>query len=684
MKKILLPILLVLGCIMPSLAEEIAVKAPMNIMRLGTYSVTGSAEKPWPKNSSYTESQVSTNTFWGLDNFNNNNNGWAYAACGRKNIASVGQLYNRVAIPEQVTRVEMSISEIKEAGKINSIYLRVGDELGVYGEQKVEVTPIPSAAEVVSFNIPADLQGQNKYYRVYIDCKSASKNALCAVQYLRFYTDDTLLEGNKAPWNPPFEEQYAVIQGRSIDLNALVNEVDVPTLTYSIQGGTSEAGILENGIFTASETADNKTAVIEYTWEETDYYAAGSGSVEITVIHEIESFVDVLDASVFGASGTRYDNYTWKSDVTGISYAANFVLYNGAMQMNNNKGGIIVTENPQGYYLARVDVSWNVSTKNGTNFLEVYGNDKAYADIAGYMDSTDSEKGVRIANLVDPNDTDEIWTAITTPFQYIGMNANDGVEYIDQIQLHWVKREAAVAPAPIEVPNAFVWQTEFDDSDPEGNVASAGYEIAIAVPDNFHTFYEVYFNGDKDTTIAMPDGSVFIRPGEYGGYTFEAGMIYVPTVVAYRDADNTREEKEADFEPFLLQPNLVYTEGENGSMLVSLLVAKDSPAKVKIHRGTSLDYEDYTGTLTLAKGEDVRFYCEAEYDDAATRAVTTLRSPVVMFANDGQFVSAEMVAADAADARYFDLQGREVKAQSLGAGIYIKVLAGKAEKILVK
>ena len=119
-------------------------------------------------------------------------------------------------------------------------------------------------------------------------------------------------------------------------------------------------------------------------------------------------------------------------------------------------------------------------------------------------------------------------------------------------------------------------------------------------------------------------------------------------------------------------------------MLVSLLVAKDSPAKVKIHRGTSLDYDAYTGTLTLAKGEDVRFYCEAEYDDAATRAVTTLRSPVVMFANDGQFVSAEMVAADAADARYFDLQGREVKAQSLGAGIYIKVLAGKAEKILVK
>ena len=302
MKKILLPILLVLGCIMPSLAEEIAVKAPMNIMRLGTYSVTGSDAKPWPNTSSYSNSIVSTNTFWGLDNFNNNNNAWAYAKCGSKNSASVGELYNRVAIPEQVTRVEMSISAITKSS-INSIYLRVGDELGVYGEQKVEVTPIPSAAEVVSFNIPADLQGQNKYYRVYIDCQKSS-NGVCSVQYLRFYTDDALLNGNKVPWNPPFEEQYAVIQGRSIDLNALVNEVDVPTLTYSIQGGTSEAGILENGIFTASETADNKTAVIEYTWEETDYYAAGSGSVEITVIHEIESFVDVLDASVFGASGT--------------------------------------------------------------------------------------------------------------------------------------------------------------------------------------------------------------------------------------------------------------------------------------------------------------------------------------------------------------------------------------------
>ena len=63
-------------------------------------------------NSKYTETFTYTTTdneTFSVSNFNNNNNGWDFIKCGRKNFDSVGYITTDFMVADQVTSIELTI-----------------------------------------------------------------------------------------------------------------------------------------------------------------------------------------------------------------------------------------------------------------------------------------------------------------------------------------------------------------------------------------------------------------------------------------------------------------------------------------------------------------------------------------------------------------------------------------------
>ncbi|MCR5850861.1 MAG: chitobiase/beta-hexosaminidase C-terminal domain-containing protein [Bacteroidaceae bacterium] len=134
--------------------------------------------------SSYTAEWSATNDGFtvNLANFNNNNNGWAYVKCGRKNYESVATITTSAAIDKAITKVVLTIDAIT-ASNVNSIKLFTSSngstwtEAGVYskatGAQSVEISS-PEA---------------NLYYKAEFDCASGSSNGLVTISKVEYYYD---------------------------------------------------------------------------------------------------------------------------------------------------------------------------------------------------------------------------------------------------------------------------------------------------------------------------------------------------------------------------------------------------------------------------------------------------------------------------------------------------------------
>ena len=126
---------------------------------------------------------------WTLTNFNNNNGGWTFVKCGRKNNDSVGTIVTKSVIPEEIATVELNISGIT-AACVNSIKLYVDTKEDFSSEScQTIVGEIKDGAQ--TFNIPTRVK--NCYYKLEFDCKSASSNGVVWVESVK-YTENAWAE----------------------------------------------------------------------------------------------------------------------------------------------------------------------------------------------------------------------------------------------------------------------------------------------------------------------------------------------------------------------------------------------------------------------------------------------------------------------------------------------------------
>ena len=141
----------------------------------------------------YTSTWTATNSSFtvSLTNFNNNNNGWDAAKCGRKkgkssNTPSVATITTSSAIDKAITKVVVTLGAINSSD-YNSIKLYVASNSAFTNDlQTITVSPIPTTSGDMTINIPSP--AANMYYKLEFDTKGGtSSNGHTSISEIDYY-----------------------------------------------------------------------------------------------------------------------------------------------------------------------------------------------------------------------------------------------------------------------------------------------------------------------------------------------------------------------------------------------------------------------------------------------------------------------------------------------------------------
>ena len=430
----------------------------------------------------------------------------------------------------------------------------------------------------------------------------------------------------------------------------------------------------ENGTYTVTAYAKaegmNDSAAVEATYT---YDKVRPAFIEDVLTYNV--FKDASGKAPAGGS-TDYGEYTFTSELTGISYAAQMATGNNSIQLRskNSNSGIVTTANPEGYILAEVIVEWHSATQD-KNQLDIYGDANAYtAPTALYGDSQQGTKRGTITKGVDTSVT--ITNAADV---FAGLRSHSGAIYINKITLRWLK--------PVEKKD-FVFDVDYVDKFAEG---ASGITFKVNVPEDMtETAGKFTWSCDDTANVALgvADEKAEVYIVESGVYTinlaFAGDDVYKANetyflVRVYPDvndhmnmADNegiaveTGDPNKTSFQYFipnydadynyyyLLTPTSVSGGEEDGPVL-------GAPAMHTAYdHGTGITLEG-NGTLSMIIEKNGVESPAKSFSYSITTGINSIE-------------------ADAQDARFFTIDGVEVSGNE--PGLYIRVANGKAEKVI--
>ena len=138
--------------------------------------------------SAYTETWTATidEFIWNIANFNNNNNGWDFVKCGRKNNASVASITNQTTFDKPISKVVVTIDKVT-AEYVNSIKLTTHtDDASSTALETIEASTV--AAGGLTFTVENPKAAN--VYQIVFDCASAKSNGVIQVSKVEYYTSD--------------------------------------------------------------------------------------------------------------------------------------------------------------------------------------------------------------------------------------------------------------------------------------------------------------------------------------------------------------------------------------------------------------------------------------------------------------------------------------------------------------
>lgn len=137
---------------------------------------------------------------------------------------------------------------------------------------------------------------------------------------------------------------------------------------------------------------------------------------------------DTLTVEDTGRSGSTYGDWTYTSEVTGVSYKGQSAAGNYSIQIrsNNNNSGIVSTSSDK--KVKSVSVAWNSNTSDGRT-LNVYGSNTAYTSPSDLYDSANL-----IGTIVNGTSTD---LTVTGDYKYIGIRSSSGALYLDSFSIEY-------------------------------------------------------------------------------------------------------------------------------------------------------------------------------------------------------------------------------------------------------
>lgn len=227
------------------------------------------------KVSSYTDTFTATNagSSWTIENFNNNNNSWAFVKCGRKSYASTGYIITDFAAPQAITKIDITIDAIT-AANVNSISLSTSTSAsGDYTEVESKTTGLSTG--VLTFDLPSP--ASDLYYKLSFDCASGSSNGLIQISEVKYFGTTSNPDLEDAGLSYP-ETEVNVVRGTEYSLPVLTNPNTLPVTFSSSETGVAtvdaEGNVTIVGVGTTVITAES---------EKTDKYNAGKAQYTLTV-----------------------------------------------------------------------------------------------------------------------------------------------------------------------------------------------------------------------------------------------------------------------------------------------------------------------------------------------------------------------------------------------------------------
>lgn len=193
--------------------------------------------------------------------------------------------------------------------------------------------------------------------------------------------------------------------------------------------------------FTA--TADSKLTVVVNGYPKT-VTLASAFTFEAGKVHKLDFNYNApdYDQLVYTTTGITGSSYTNWSGIAGTYSSAVYAGNSNGNDKNyiqiraTSPSGIVTTAT--GGYLNKVAVTWNTETVNGRKVF-IYGSNTPYTSSADLYDVNTA--GTKIGEITKGTDTEVISTEY---FAYIGIVANGGAVFMDEVDIYWGAAKAKV------------------------------------------------------------------------------------------------------------------------------------------------------------------------------------------------------------------------------------------------
>ena len=319
------------------------------------------------KVSSYTATWTATNDGFvvTLANFNNNNNGWDYVKCGRKNNASVATITTG-AVEEAITKVDVTIDAIT-ASSVNSIKLYTSSDNSNWSEAGSYTKA--SGVQTVSLSSPA----ADLYYKIEFDCASASSNGLVTVSKVEYYYDDTPASGDTPS-----------ISAQNVDIayDATDGEI-VYTINNPVEGGSLTASCEEDWIFVEDAAKTDAEGTISFICDANTVNTDRTATVTLTYTYDNETVTKNVTVTQAGYVAP-FTPVTY-SLATSITSGKHYIIVSSkedgdakamGAQNNNNRAAADVTISNGTATVSNADVrEFVISGPDAEGFYTIYDED---------------------------------------------------------------------------------------------------------------------------------------------------------------------------------------------------------------------------------------------------------------------------------------------------------------------
>ena len=612
--------------------------------------------------SSYTDTWTATNDGFvvTLANFNNNNNGWDYVKCGRKNNASVATITTG-AVEEAITKVDVTIDAIT-AAKVNSIKLYISsdnsnwDEAGSFDKST-------GAKTVTLANPAADL-----YYKIEFDCASGTSNGLVTVSKVELYYDDSATPST----NPSISAENV-----NIAYDATGGEIEY-TIENPVTGTSLEANTAADWVSNINVGASS----ITFSTTENEGNAARIATFILTYEGAANKNVTVTQAGNPNAPGTENNPYTVaearaaidaNTGVTGV-YAKGIV--SGIVTaFDSQYGNISYNISTDGTTTADQLQAYRGKSYGGANFTSandiqvgdevvIYGNLKKYGETYEFDQNNQLVSLNRPVYIEVSSYGEELLagasgsTTVTVTYKGIDPETFD-IAWFDQTGADAQESDWLLAEInSTDDPEVYELTYEFDEN--TSTEARAAYFKVVALDNDaqlvesplitvtqagFVQEYDVFFvlendetfvpNSDFETVLeTVPAGTYTLPSATKEGYRLEGwndGSTTTPAGTAYNidsDVEFTAVWVEKGEEYYALVTST--DEIENGEYLI---VYTDG----SLAFNGSLETLDAVGNTIDVTIEDDKIECSDEVD-AATFTIASVDNGYSIQSKSGMYI----------------------------------------------